>query len=293
MPVDLDKFYTKPSVAQMCINILYSVYKDIDFTTKLFIEPSAGAGAFSNILPHCFALDLKPESENIFQKDFFDFDISSIYKHCVTVGNPPFGHRSDLAIKFFNHATKFSDVIAFIVPVSFCKWNVQKLLNNDFKLVSNTYLQPESFTVKGEPYSVRTVFQIWSRQDTEYDLNIDLRLKKAPPISHTDFNIWQHNATEQSREYVYKPWEIATWRQGYKDFNKYFTQDDKEWLINQVYNTNQQFFFIQPLTDQAREIILNMDFNQLAERNTSTPGFGKSDFVSYYLELERTKNEGL
>ena len=31
--------------------------------------------------------------------------------------------------------------------------------------------------------------------------------------------------------------------------------------------------------------ILNMDFNLLAERNTSTPGFGKGDFVSYYNEL--------
>jgi hypothetical protein len=47
----------------------------------------------------------------------------------------------------------------------------------------------------------------------------------------------------------------------------------------------QQFFFIKPLTEGARQIILHMDFNALAERNTSTPGFGKGDFVSYYKEL--------
>lgn len=47
----------------------------------------------------------------------------------------------------------------------------------------------------------------------------------------------------------------------------------------------QQFFFIKPLTDEARKIIFNMNFNSLAERNTSTPGFGKGDFVSYYEEL--------
>jgi hypothetical protein len=29
-----------------------------------------------------------------------------------------------------------------------------------------------------------------------------------------------------------------------------------------------------------------MDFNALAERNTATPGFGKGDFVSYYVELK-------
>lgn len=29
-----------------------------------------------------------------------------------------------------------------------------------------------------------------------------------------------------------------------------------------------------------------MDFNNLASRNTSTPGFGKADFISYYLEIK-------
>lgn len=48
----------------------------------------------------------------------------------------------------------------------------------------------------------------------------------------------------------------------------------------------QQFFFINPLTPDAEKIILSMDFNALAERNTATPGFGKGDFVSYYTELK-------
>ena len=51
----------------------------------------------------------------------------------------------------------------------------------------------------------------------------------------------------------------------------------------------QQFFFIKPKTEEARQIILNMNFNNLAERNTSTPGFGKGDFVSYYTELKNAK----
>ena len=42
----------------------------------------------------------------------------------------------------------------------------------------------------------------------------------------------------------------------------------------------QQFFFINPLTPDAEKIILFMDFNALAERNTATPGFGKGDFVT-------------
>ena len=34
-----------------------------------------------------------------------------------------------------------------------------------------------------------------------------------------------------------------------------------------------------------------MDFNNLAARNTSTPGFGKGDFVSYYEELKNAENK--
>ena len=47
---------------------------------------------------------------------------------------------------------------------------------------------------------------------------------------------------------------------------------------------NHQFFFIKPLTEQAKQFILTADFEGLALRNTSTPGFGKADFISYYLE---------
>lgn len=281
---ELDKFYTQKNVAAECLNLLYSCYPNVDFSHKIFLEPSAGEGAFSSQLQHCLALDLKPEGEGILTKNFLEFDVD--FSNFITIGNPPFGHRSKLAIDFFNKAAKYSDVIAFIVPVSFCKWNVQKELNSNFSLVQFHYLKPESFTANGIPYSVRTVFQIWAKKNTEFDLN-DLRLKKSPPISHNDFKIWQHNATEQSRSTVLEPWEIATWRQGFKDFNSTFTRDDFEWLKQQVYTTNQQFFFIQPLNDKARKIISKMDFNQLAARNTATPGFGKGDFVNYYMELEQ------
>jgi hypothetical protein len=48
-----------------------------------------------------------------------------------------------------------------------------------------------------------------------------------------------------------------------------------------------QFFFIKPLNDVAEAIINKIDFEKLANRNTSTPGFGKADFVEYYNELKK------
>ena len=82
-------------------------------------------------------------------------------------------------------------------------------------------------------------------------------------------------------------WKYATYRQGYYDYNQIFTRKDYEHIKEKMTGTKkQQFFFIEPLTEEAEKIILNMDFNALAERNTATPGFGKGDFVSYYIELK-------
>ena len=151
------------------------------------------------------------------------------------------------------------------------------------------YLKPESFLSNGEPYSIRTVFQIWVKQGSIYDNGVNLRLKKQPPISHSDFNIWQYNATPEAVKYIEENWKYATYRQGYHDYNQIFTKADYDYIKEKMTGTKkQQFFFIEPLNDEAEKLSRSMDFNALAERNTATPGFGKGDFVSYYTELKNT-----
>lgn len=278
----LDKFYTKKEIAKNCYDFLLSTLPNV--VNKRFLEPSAGNGAFLDYLKDYIALDIKPEDGRITQQNFLEYSTNE--NNLITIGNPPFGHRSILAIQFFNIASEFSDVIAFIVPVSFMKWGVQKELNSNFKLLNYYFLDPESFLNDGEPYSIRTVFQIWVKENTEYDLGINKRILSTPPISHNDFDIWQYNATKQAENVVEEDWEIATYRQGYHDYNQLFTHDDYAYIKEKMINRpKQQFFFIKPKTEIARKIILSMDFNNLAERNTSTPGFGKGDFVSYYNEL--------
>ena len=279
----LDKFYTQREAVRVCFEFLKN---NIEINeNEIFLEPSAGAGVFLEFLPHYVALDIAPEGEFIEKQDFLKYEPNR--NDFITIGNPPFGKRSSLAIDFFNRAATMSNVIAFILPVSFMKWNVQKNLNSNFSLLNLMYLAPESFTDNGKPYSVRTVFQIWVKKGSKYDKGIDLRLKKQPPISHPDFKIWQYNATPEAVKYVEEDWEIATYRQGHYDFNKLFTREDYETIKEQMTGERKkQFFFIKPLTEEARQIILNMDFNALAERNTATPGFGKGDFVSYYVELK-------
>lgn len=280
-----DKFYTKPEIAKSCVDFIKQ-YVNIDET--LCLEPSAGAGVFLQFLSRYEAYDLFPESKEIVTKDFLTF--TSDYKHYTTIGNPPFGSRSALAISFFNKAAEYSDYIGFIVPVSFMKWSVQKELNANFALLDYLYLPINSFTDGGKDFSIRTIFQVWSRKELAHT---NKRLLAMPPISHPDFKIWQYNATESAFNTVNEDWTIATYRQGYNDYNTLFNhsqiEEIKARMSGAITGGKQQFFFIKPLTEQASRIITGMDFNALAERNTTTPGFGKGDFVSYYLELLNTQ----
>lgn len=274
----LDKFYTKEELA---IELIDKTKKILNLNENtLYLEPSAGSGNFSRHLNKVHAFDIKPEGENIKQANFLELDLE--YNDYVAIGNPPFGNRCSLAIDFFNKCSFHSKSIAMILPITFLKWSVQKHLNPEFKLIYTENLEENSFTLSGEEYSVRCCFQIWTKED----IGKDLRLKKAPAITHEDFKIWQHNATENSRHYLDEDWELAYYRQGYKDYNKIFYKDkDYAELKDIVYNTNIQIFFIKPKDEKIRERIINMDLNILAKRNMTTPGFGKADFVAYYEEL--------
>lgn len=275
----LDKFYTKPEIAQQCVAFLREKLPLSE--REQYLEPSAGAGVFLPYLPNnTIALDIKPEGPRIQQQDFFSYNTSCD----VCIGNPPFGSRSAIAINFFNHATELYSIIAFILPVSFMKWGVQKQLAKDWKLYDYFYLPPNSFTDNGKEFSAHCMFQIWTKED--YGKN--LRLLKAPPISHPDFQLWQYNATPQAFPYIDQDWTYAVYRQGYKDYSILFTRENYE-EVKEMMKRNIQFFFIKPLTEQADEFVRACDFNALAERNISTPGFGKADFVGYYLESKFDK----
>ena len=278
---NLDKFYTKKDIAQQCYTFLTKYYNVTE--DDIFLEPSAGAGSFLEFLPKYEAYDIMPEGDNIIKADFLTLELSR-YDY-ITIGNPPFGKRSKLAIEFFNRAAKYSKIIAFIVPVSFMKWGVHKELDSNFNLQAYMYLPENSFTDKGKDFSVRCVFQIWTREK----IANNLRILKSPSIKHKDFNIWQYNATPEAMKYIEENWKYALYRQGYKDYHKLFTQEEHE-EVKQQMKQNIQFFFFEPLCDNAEQFIHEGDFEGLAARNTSTPGFGKADFVSYYTQwLEEQK----
>lgn len=156
----LDKFYTKPEIAKACLDSL-----DLP-SYALCIEPSAGGGSFSSLLPSgSIALDLAPEHPKIIEQDFFNYEPPQVDGKILVVGNPPFGQQNSLAIRFINHAAKFADVIAFVIPRSFEKASVQKRIHKNLHLISSTTLPVKAFTLHGEDYAVPCVFQIWEKRD--------------------------------------------------------------------------------------------------------------------------------
>lgn len=154
-----DKFYTKPEVAAQLLQEL-----DV-LSYSLIIEPSAGNGSFSNFIPNCIALDIEPENEKITRQDFFTYEPQQ--GNILVIGNPPFGEQSTLAIQFFNHAAKFADTIAFILPKSFRKTSIQNKLNLFFWLVKEMEVPKNSFLLQEQEYDVPCVFQIWKKKEKQ------------------------------------------------------------------------------------------------------------------------------
>ena len=170
--LNLDKFYTNKDIVGVCYD---AIKKHLDIDKKeLIIEPSAGNGAFINIIKmlsnnHRF-YDIKPENEEIIKKDFLELrieDCNVTSSGCHIIGNPPFGNKSSKAIAFIKHATNILKArsISFILPISFKKASLQKSFPPNYHLVYQTVLAPNSFTHLGIPKNIKTVFQIWIRKN--------------------------------------------------------------------------------------------------------------------------------
>ncbi len=157
---ELDKFYTKDSVAKECLAKL-----DLgDYTCV--IEPSAGGGAFSRQIEHdnLIAMDLEPECPDIIQMDWFD------YKHgeqgkTIVVGNPPFGLRNKLSKEFIKHAIKFAYTIAMVLPDVYNKHTNQAIFPKGWRLKEVYKLGRDSFSLEGKAYHVPCSFYIFEKSE--------------------------------------------------------------------------------------------------------------------------------
>lgn len=162
----LDQFYTIPEIAEKCLESIGTLYNWSDW--GLVVEPSAGSGSFLTRIPtdKKLGIDISPAHTDIIKGDFLTYEPPKDVSKILVVGNPPFGRVSSLAIKFFNHASKWADVIAFIIPRTFRRVSVHNKLNTNFHLVYDEEIpmEPCSFS---PPMMAKCCFQIWEKHDTK------------------------------------------------------------------------------------------------------------------------------
>lgn len=156
-----DKFYTKHSVAMSCIDVMRKFIMD---DSIVYIEPSAGSGAFSKLI-QCQAFDIAPDDTSIQKENFLSIEDRWPNEKLCVFGNPPFGERNNLTKAFIKKAISFSGTkyIAFILPAVYRKRTMQRVFPDNWSLVYSKELPDDAFMFEGTQYHVPCVFQIWEK----------------------------------------------------------------------------------------------------------------------------------
>jgi predicted RNA methylase len=164
-----DQFFTKPAVAQKCVQTLLTKFPELAQTHE-WIDPSAGAGVFGSALSQSsqatslIAIDVAPKAPGIIKQDFLSWFPITTTKPRIVFGNPPFGRQAKSARLFIKHSVQISDTIAFILPRSFTKPSMWRPFPRDWFCEYSENLEEASFEVNNSPYSVPCVFQIWRKR---------------------------------------------------------------------------------------------------------------------------------
>ena len=162
-----DQFFTPDTTAKYCFSKFLEVLKKYNnYEDYIFIEPSAGNGCFLKILPldKRIGLDIEPKFHEIIKQDYLSWTPNENKKY-VVIGNPPFGLRGQLALKFINHSSNFADYVCFILPQLFESdgKGVPRKRVTGLNLIHSEKLNTDFENPDGNTIKVQCIFQIWSK----------------------------------------------------------------------------------------------------------------------------------
>ena len=173
-----DQFYTPPETAKYCylksLDIIKQYGDNID--EYHFIEPSAGNGSFLELMPknRRIGFDIEPKKEEIIKQDYLEWKPILQNNKYIVIGNPPFGLRGQLALKFINHSSHFSDYVCFILPQLFesdGKGVPRKRVTN-LNLIYSEKLKTDFIDPTNKKIKVECIFQIWSKTKNNFNYEI-------------------------------------------------------------------------------------------------------------------------
>lgn len=163
-----DKYYTSPDLAEYCVKKTKEVIGEDNIIE--YVEPSAGSGMFLNYLDKPYlAYDIEPEDDRVVKADWLEVDLDYKSGRCI-IGNPPFGSKNILSVKFFKKSVQLCDYIAFILPIS--------QLNNNQQMYEFDLIHSEDLGLRH--YSDRDLhccFNIYNRPKDGLNKKNDYKLK--------------------------------------------------------------------------------------------------------------------
>ena len=249
--VRLDQFYTHPDVAEQCYKYFCECY---DPKQVQLVEPTAGDGSFFGIFPAgSLGFDLEPRYVGIEKADFLTIAVKSD-KPIAVVGNPPYGKNASMAVRIFNHAAIWADVIAFVVPRSFRKASIENRLNRSFRLVREEALPRNAFLDRGKPFDAPSVFQIWKRQDGRRPL-------RTVETHHPDF---EFTTPDRANIVIQRVGHRAG--RVHRDFAR----------------SRNSHYFIRTVRPGAGAVLTSLDFGGVVRDVAGNPSLAKAEVVALY-----------
>ncbi len=252
--VESEQYYTPLSTAQELYDRTVLIVGE-DFDN--FVEPSAGKGAFLACMPpdKRIGIDIDPLEEEVVEQDFFNFVWPE--GRTITIGNPPFGRRGKLAMKFLNISAENSEVVAFILPAIFSKFTFYNRVHPYMQLMYEVPVKVE----------VNCVFQIWKKSTRK-------RKKVVRPDSCDDFEMIHRHYSRTSPDE----------RERLKSYDFAIAQIEGK-IRNCEDVTGGSVYFIKDntTTKSVRSVMERVDFSDLSKHHVGATSLTKADIVEGYL----------
>lgn len=180
----MSQFFTKPQLAQALVDLTRQVLEQrgVKWKDLYFIEPAAGAGAFVHVLPAGRVVGIEADYDltggpilyrplevggflGVTKRDLGLQNIPN--SQIVIIGNPPYsqprysGRSKNIALEFVQHACTLGDTVAFVLGTTFRRPKTQSKIPRQMRLIYDTDMPSNSYTLDGAEATVATVFQIW------------------------------------------------------------------------------------------------------------------------------------
>lgn len=160
-----DQIFTSKEVVEKCWEI-FTCQTKVNLEEYTFVEPSAGDGSFLSVLPeNSIMLDIEPRHPRILKQDFLYWKPEDSSKKYIVFGNPPFGLRGHLALKFINHSSTFAEYTCFILPQLFSsdgKGTPAKRVSATYNLLHSESILGQFSDPEGRKRCISVVFQIYT-----------------------------------------------------------------------------------------------------------------------------------